>query len=267
MKVCQRSIIFCCCSFLLLSCAPTAEVTRGEGPTITEAQAEAYDGPRARIAVGTIIDKSGTGTKSLTHQFNLMRRHDRRVTLNPGNMVSGIQDMMTTALFGSNRYIVLERANIDDVLVEQEFSASGRVGELSKIPKGKIEGAELLVVGAVTAFDAGLGGFSFPIPIPLNRGSDIAVLNLSFKKSFIAMDVRVIDTATARVLASVAVEGSATKMGAGLGGIARTRYGYVRVPVLLSAFANTPVEKAMTEMVALAVDNIVNKTPAVYYRH
>lgn len=252
---------------MLLSCATTAEVTEGGGATISEAQAEAYDGPKARIAVGSIIDKSGQGEKSLTHQFKLMRSKDRRVKINPGNMVSGIKDMMTTALFGSNRYIVLERDNIDDVLVEQEFSASGKVGSATKIPKGKIEGADLLVVGAVTAFDAGLSGFSIPIPIPLNRGNDVAVLNLSFKKSYIAMDVRVIDARTARILASVAVEGSATKMGAGLGGYARTRYGYIRVPVLLSGFANTPVEKAITEMVTLAVDQIVSKTPAVYYRH
>jgi len=266
-KIYARLIFFLCSLFLLLSCATTAEVTQGDGPTISQAQAEDYDGPKARIAVGSIIDKSGSGDSSLTHQFGLMHKKDRSVKMKPADMVSGIKDMMTTALFGSNRYIVLERDNINDVLVEQEFSDSGRVGTESKIPKGEIEGADLLVVGAVTAFDAGLGGFSLPIPIPLNRGRDIAILNLSFKKSYIAMDVRVIDAKTARVLAAVAVEGSATKVGAGLGGLARTRYGYIHVPVLLSGFANTPVEKAITEMVTLAVDNIVNKTPAVYYRH
>ncbi|MBS1246524.1 MAG: hypothetical protein H6R47_723 [Proteobacteria bacterium] len=54
-------------ALLLAGCAPSATVTKGGGATIGEAQAEHYDGPKARIAVGTIVDKtSAAPLKSLS---------------------------------------------------------------------------------------------------------------------------------------------------------------------------------------------------------
>lgn len=252
----------------MAGCATTTEVTKGGGASIGEAQAEKYDGPKARITVGQIIDKSGTGKESLTHQLGLVaRKSGSTATPDANSFMSGIRDMITTALFQSNRYIVLERESISDVLLEQEFSTSGRVGEASRIPAGQIEGAELLVVGAVTGFDAAAaGGGGFPIPIPINRGRDVIVLDVEFRKAFVSMDLRVIDTRTGRIVSTVAVEGSARKYGAGLSGFAGTRHGgMVRIPTILRGFANTPVEKAISEMVDAAVTQIVDKTPAVYY--
>lgn len=256
----------------ITGCATTAEVTKGGGATIGEAQAERYDGPKARITVGSIIDKTGGEKKkdSLRYQISILRRRGAaHEALDPGAVTGGIRDLITTALFQSNRFIVLEREAISDVLVEQEFSASGRVGEASRIPTGELEGAELLVVGALTGFDAGAaGGGGFPIPIPINRGRDVLVLDVEIRKSHVAMDLRVIDVRTGRVVSTVAVEGSARKFGAGLSGFARTRYGgHVRLPTLLRGFTNTPVEKAISEMVDAAVTHVVEKTPPVYYRH
>ena len=250
-------------------CATTAQVTKGGGETIREAQAERYDGPKARIAVGQIIDKSGSGAKSLSYQLGLLGRRDHGSIPDAAGVMGGIRDMITTALFQSNRFIVLERENLKDVLVEQEFSASGRVGEVSRIPAGQIEGAELLVVGAITGFDAataGAGGGGFPVPIPLNRGQDVMVLDIEIRKAFVSMDLRVIDTRTGRIVSTVAVEGSARKFGAGLSGWAHTRYGgMVHIPVLLRGLANTPIERAISQMVDAAVANIVEKTPDEFY--
>ena len=257
---------------MLAGCATTADVTKGEGANIGEAQAEAYNGPKARITVGAIVDKTGTADKksSLSYQLDRLRRHSSATeSFSNAGMVSGIRDLITTALFQSKRFIVLERENIGDALVEQEFSASGKVGEASRIPLGELEGAELLVVGALTGFDAGAaGGGGFPIPIPVGRGGDFVVLDLEFRKSHVAMDLRVIDVRTGRIVSTVAVEGSARKFGAGLSGFARTRYGgHVRVPTLLRGFANTPVEKAISEMVDAAVTHVVEKTPPLYFHH
>jgi curli biogenesis system outer membrane secretion channel CsgG len=257
---------------LLAGCASTAAVTKGEGATIGEAQAEVYNGPKARITVGAIVDKTGAADKktSLNYQMDLLRRRSgSSESFDSAGLVSGIRDLITTALFQSQRFIVLERENIGDALVEQEFSASGRVGESSRIPLGQIEGAELLVVGALTGFDAGAaGGGGFPIPIPINRGRDFLILDVEFRKSHVAMDLRVIDVRTGRIVSTVAVEGSARKFGAGLSGFAHTRYGgHVRVPTLLRGFTNTPVEKAISEMVDAAVTHVVEKTPPEYFHH
>lgn len=251
---------------VVAGCAGT-QVTEGEGPTIEEAQAVPYDGPKARIAVGRIIDKTGKGSDSLAAHLQYLRSRGHSITSDTGAIVGGMRDMLTTALFNSNRYIVLERENISDVMVEQEFSASGQVGEATKIPMGDIEGVELLVVGALTGFDPGAKGATFPIPIPLKNSRNLPILNLSVSKSYVAMDIRVIDVRTSRVLASVAVEGVARKFGAGLGGFVGTRYGTLYLPSVLTGFTNTPMEKAINEMVEAATDNIIAKTPEVYYRY
>ncbi len=255
---------------VLAGCATTAEVTKGGGATIGEAQAEKYDGPKARITVGAIVDKTGAADQkgSLRYQLDVLRRRSSSPeSFQSENVVGGIRDLVTTALFQSNRFIVLEREAISEALVEQEFSASGKVGEASRIPIGQVEGAELLVVGALTGFDAGAaGGGGFPIPIPINRGRDFMVLDVEIRKSHVAMDMRVIDVRTGRIVSTVAVEGSARKFGAGLSGFARTRHGgMVRIPTVLRGFANTPVEKAISEMVDAAVTHVVEKTPPVYF--
>jgi len=255
-------------ALLLVGCAPSATVTKGGGATIGEAQAEQYNGPKARIAVGTIVDKTGAApANSLSFQLTRLTVSDSdRAVPDANGVLSGIRDMLTTALFQSNRYIVLERATLSDALVEQEFSASGKVGEASRIPMGQIEGAELLVVGALTAFNPGIaGGVGFPVPIPLNTRGDMAILDVQMRKGYAAMDLRVIDTRTARIVASVAVEGSSYKFGAAVSGIASTRSGSVRLPVILRGFTNTPAERAISEMVDAAVANIVEKTPPLYF--
>jgi curli biogenesis system outer membrane secretion channel CsgG len=255
---------------LLSACAGSSEITGGAGgASISQAQSEAANGPKARITVGNIIDKSSdAGKRSLGRQLGILNR-------NAGNgnapdvtsVTSGIRDMLTTALFNSNRFIVLERENIKDVLVEQDFAASGSVGDSTSIPLGGLEGAELLVVGAITGFDAGIGGGAFPVPIPIGRNGDFATLNLAYKRGFVSMDLRVIDVKTGRVVSTVAVEGNAGKFGAAMSGYARSgRSGnYIRLPVVLSGFANTPVEKAINRMVDAAVDFIVTKTPENYF--
>ena len=255
-------------ALLLVGCAPSATVTKGGGATIGETQAEQYNGPKARIAVGTIVDKTGAApANSLSFQLTRLTVSDSdRAVPDANGVLSGIRDMLTTALFQSNRYIVLERATLSDALVEQEFSASGKVGEASRIPMGQIEGAELLVVGALTAFNPGIaGGVGFPVPIPLNKRGDMAILDVQMRKGYAAMDLRVIDTRTARIVASVAVEGSSYKFGAAVSGIASTRSGSVRLPVILRGFTNTPAERAISEMVDAAVANIVEKTPPLYF--
>lgn len=256
-------------TLLLGGCATTAKVTAGQsGATIAEAQA--YRGPRARIAVGPIIDKTGdAGRRSLSYQLtNLRTRSSQYQDMSVANVVSGIRDLLTTALFNSNRYIVLDREDIKDVLVEQDFSASGRVGDQTRVPIGQIEGADLLVIGALTAFDPGISGGAIPIPIPLNRQGDLGVLDLSFKRSYVAMDLRVIDVRTSRIVATVAVEGKATNFGAGLTGFARARHGGIRIglPITLRGFTNTPVEEAISKMVDAAVADLIKNTPDAYYR-
>ncbi len=249
---------------VLLACTGT-QVVKGEGQTIEQARAERYDGPKYRIAVGNIIDKTEPGKdESVAKQIALLnakRPPDQQ--LEPAGVMAGIRDMLVTELFNSGQFIVLEREALNSAIVEQEFSQSARVGDSTRIPRGELEGAELLVVGALTAFDAGLSGAAIPIPIPLGRNfSSFGVMSLSFKRGFAAMDLRIVDAATGRVVASNAVEGRNTSYGLDLKGVYGGGFGYVPLPGVLNVFSKTPVEAALQKMVTAAIGQIAAQKPS-----
>jgi curli biogenesis system outer membrane secretion channel CsgG len=213
---------------------PTATVTSGGGPGIAEAQAVPYNGPKARIAVSKFTDKSAKGYYDIGQ---------------------GMSDMLTTALFNTNRFIVLERGELGEVLSEQDLAASGRVKKGTEAPVGEIEGAELLVVGAITEFEPNAGGVGGGILLP-GFGAGLGV-----KTAHIAIDIRVIDAKTSRILAAQSVEGRAQDIG-GLGAIAPGP-----LAVGFGAFAKTPMEKAIRLCLQTAVNFIAQQTPAQYYHY
>lgn len=223
-----------------ISCAPTAKVTSYGGPSTQQAQAESYSGPKARIAVSRFNDKTGKGwyTAEIGH---------------------GMVDMLTTTLFNTNRFIVLERQILQDVLAEQDLGASGRIQAGTEAPIGKIEGAELLVVGGVTEFEphaAGAGGGLGAI-----LGGPFGAIAGAFKKAHIAIDLRIVDTRTSRILAATSVEGSATNIGGMVGILGGT------VGVGLGGYKNTPTEKAIRVCLQEAVNWIVSQTPQQYFHY
>lgn len=253
------------CLALLAGCSSTADVTRGGGLGIAEMQAEAYHGPKARIAVGRIIDKT-SGKNSLASRIGLLLGDDHE--LSADDFLGGVRDLLTTAVFQSGRYIVLEREHLKDVMVEQEFSTSRRAGDDTVLPLDQLEGIDLLLVGALTGFDAGeSGGIAFPIPVPLgNDRRNWGIVDVEMRTASAMLDLHVIDATTGRIVAAIAVEGKARKFGAAWAGVFSSRHGYVRLPGLLSVFENTPVERALGDMVDAAVTTLVEKTPNEYYR-
>lgn len=219
---------------------PTARVTSGGSQTIAEAQAESYNGPKARVAVAQFKDKTGKGWWT-------------------GEIGDGMTDMLSTALFNTNRYIVLERQILSDVMTEQDLGASGRIRQDTAAPIGQMEGAELLITGAVTEFEPGASGGGGGIG---GWGGGVAGGILGgINKAHIAIDMRVVDTRTSRVVAATSVEGQATDFN--LGGVLVGSH----VGGGLGGYSKTPMEKAVRVALGEAVNFIVSKTPAQYYHY
>jgi len=219
---------------------PTARVTHGSGPSIQEAQMERYDGPKARIAVGDFQVKAAGATVEIG---------------------DGLREMVVTSLFNTNRFIVLERQVIQEVMLEQDLGASGRVKRATAAPIGQLEGAELLVYGVVSEFksDASGMGISIGMPnIPLRLGGGT-------KNAQMAIDLRVVDTGTGRILFATRVEGKASdfsgSIGTQLGG------GRTAMPVTLGGYNNTPMEKAIRACIDKAIEYLCTKTPAQYFHY
>ncbi len=250
---------------LLGACTSAAVVTRGGGAPLQAAMSEPSLGGRYRVMVGAIIDKSDPAKKkSLQRQLdavNAGRGEPEQLTREA--ILHGIQDMLVTDLFVQDRFIVLERAALNDVITEQEFSEEARVGEATRVPPKQLEGAELIVFGAITAFDAGISGGALPIPIPLGDRGDFGVMRLAFKRGYIAMDLRVVDARTGRVLSSVAVNGRNSRFGMDFDVHLAGPHHRVKLPSVLNYFQNTPVEKALQELVTAAVDHIAERVGPV----
>jgi len=247
-----RGAVLVAVAAMLTGCPSTTgtktNVTSGQGgPSIAEARAEPYNGPKARIAVARFENKSA----------------DARRFWNP-QIGDGMADMLTTALFNSGRFIVVERgAGLEDVMQEQDLGASGRVRQDTAAATGEIEGAELLVVAAVTEFEGNAGGTRGGA-----GGIGGGVLGAVFggsRSAHMAIDLRIVDATTSRILAATSVEGEAKDFN--IGGALAGYTGSVGLGGALQSWENTPREKALRQVIGRSVQVVIDNTPQTYYRH
>ncbi len=213
--------------------------THTQGADIYEAQRVAYNGPKVNVAIGDFQVKATGASREIG---------------------DGLREMLMTALVNSNHFIVLDRQAIQDMMLEQDLSASRRAARGTGPKRGKIEGAQIYLYGVVSEFEADSGGtgisfLSAAIPLSLGGGS---------KNSHMAIDLRAVDTATSRILFATRVEGETTdynvNVGTSIGG------GSGKLPISLGQYSNTPMEKAIRVCIDQAVQEFVKKTPKQYYK-
>ena len=201
-----------------------------------------YQGPKARIAVGSFEVKAAKAY---------------------GRIGDGVQDMLIDALFKTNRFIVLEKAAVADLQSEYALGESGWSSEAPA--KGTFETADIILTGAITAFEPdykGTGGGGVIIPLPLKIGGGLKVEK---KEAYIAASIRLVDVRTRRVIKTGTVEGYSSKSSLGIigGGL----IGAVALGVGFENYKNTPMEKAVMIMLENAIKEIVDSVPAEYYRY
>ncbi len=122
-----------------------------------------------------------------------------------------LQDMLIAELAATRAFSVLERKEINAVFSEQELSRSGRVSKSTRVKMGRIKGAKYLIAGTVAAFEKSGA-----------KGGKVRFKGLSLggkkTKTYIAVDVKVIDSATGEIVDVRTIEASAKgkAIGAGL---------------------------------------------------
>lgn len=92
-------------------------------------------------------------------------------------------EMLTTSLFRTGQFELVERKEIERVFQEQEFQLSGMVDPVTAVEIGKILGAQAIVTGAIT--ETGFQTVSLIIKTTVCR---------------VGIDVRIIDVTTAKIL-------------------------------------------------------------------
>lgn len=214
-------------ALFLVSCA-----TAG-GSTNVQAEQEMvyppYDGPKKRIAVLEFENKVNN------------RWWDRS-----WNIEDRLTEMIITELMKTNRFIVVERGSLNEILSEQDLGASGRVRQETAARVGEVLGAQVLVKGAITEFiEKESGGAA---------GIIIGGIGIGGKTNtgHVAMDIRLIDATSGQILQSERAEGKITS--SGIGGIAF----FSGVAFGGTSYKKTALGKATRAAVSDAVMFIVN---------
>ncbi len=208
----------------LAACAPTVSSVNSSGNV---GDVVAYDGPKARLVVGNLNCRvSGCGSVG-------------------GSMA----DSLTAALFRSNRFVMLERDNIEAIQSESALLQSNVVQE----------GADLVISGAITAFEPNASGNAGGISLPVFGG-----IRLGNNEAYIAMDLRLIDVRTRRIVNVTSVEGRSSSFSAGGygGGFIGGRY----LGGSLSTYSNGPMGQAIAVLLEGAVREMSKLVPQEYYR-
>jgi len=251
----MRSALLFIVILLLAGCSHQRVIQDGQN-ALADTQTNQRGHKLKRLAIAPLLDRTDGGKgSSITAQIGLLTGDDSNISAR--DILSGMRDLLTTDLFNRGGFIMLEREGLDEVLTEQAFAADNPTLETAKTPT--LEGADLLLFGAVTAFDMGeSGGLAFPIPIPLGDRGDVGVLDVEMRTAYVALDLRLVDVATGRIVSTTAVEGKARKFGVGMASVFTAGGGHIKLPGLLSLFANTPIEKAMLDMAEAAGEEITS---------
>ena len=182
-------------------------------------------------AGAALADKPVMGVTEFTNEVSGMHWWNADV----GWELSG---MLTNELASTGAFSMVERNQLESVLREQDLGASGRVSKGTGAKIGKLTGAQYLVTGTVTAFEEGTKG--------TGGGIGYKGLRLGGKKgqSYVAVDIRVINTTKGTIDYVRTVEARAKSKGLSVGGY---RHGFSGS---LAKQEKTPTGKAIRALVA-----------------
>jgi len=240
-------------ALFITGCATTATIKNQAGEPIQAKQLEPYNGAKARIAVS---------------------RFDVKAAKVPKAAAAGLSDMLATALVNSNRFIVLERDVLDEVIKEQNLGASGTADSATAPPVGQIEGAELLVTGSVTEYEPNhfsVGGIALGLltgatsVIIASKHSHAPLGAIMYTDALIGADIRVVDTRTSRILLSASFNADAKDFGGGIIGVVGG--GRSTVPLGFGGFQHTGIKIAIRALINKAVSYIAQNTPSRFYHY
>src|SRR5450755_5159345 len=184
-------------SRLLLSSmglAASAGLASAQAPAAAPAAAApaASAAPTKRVAV-------------MNFEYGTVRTYVAQIFGTDQDVGKGICDMLVTKLVQDGKYRVIERAALDKILAEQNFSNSDRADATTAAKIGKILGVDAIIIGSITQFGrddqhtkvggGGFGGF----------GSKYGIGGVSSNKAkaVVGITARMINTSTGEIMVAV----------------------------------------------------------------
>jgi curli biogenesis system outer membrane secretion channel CsgG len=108
--------------------------------------------------------------------------------------------LLINALIRDGRFVVVERAALGQIQVEQQLGTAGSTVAGTAPAAGRMLGASVLVQGTVTKFDSGAGGTS------LNIGG----FGVSNQTAMCEISLRIIDASTGQIIQITTAKGTAS---------------------------------------------------------
>lgn len=175
----------------------------------------------------------------------------------PQEIGDGLREMLQTALFQSNHFIVVDRQDVPSISAEQLLSDSFMADADAILLTGKMNPAEVLIYGSLVDLTGGGAGLRARMPwMPLTVGG-------SYANAEATILIRAVDAASGRVLAVSTVESSATSTRGSIG----TTFRGIDMPIELEMFRNTPIELCIRDTIYRAVIDLTREIPPDYFKY
>ena len=231
----------CLAGMIIISgCSSQYMTTFAEEEPIPDKLNMNYRGPKANVAVGDFTVKA------------------RRASIYIGD---GLREMLETALFESKRFNVLDRLDMEGLTAEQRLSYTKLASKDAPKLGGQLDVAELLIYGSVTEFEPEAMGAGAKADMPgMPANASVAGAN-----AHMAIDVRVVDAASGRLVAARRIDGSAAS-GEAIAGW-QVGGGSSETPLSLGVYRNTPMELAIRDCIYRSVIYICHVIPARYFEY
>lgn len=201
-----------------------------------------YSGPKAKIMIADFEIRAAKATQEVG---------------------VGMRELLINTLSNSNRFSIVERQAPGTVLLKKETTA--QESTQAQTEEVKVKPADLVIAATVTDFEPQTSGGKAGIGGGGGVGSGIlgGLLGASLNKAYVTLDLRIVDTSTSEVLATTRVQGSASDVR----GSFMAAVGNGALGVSLSAYANTPMEKAIRICIIEAIRYISQAIPDNYYKY
>ncbi len=219
---------------LLVTAGGCASMPPGGGgqaqqPQMTQAQPAAqptvparqvtHKGPKLRVGIVDFVNKSSYGA---------------------GRLGTSASDILTTELFKTGAFIMVERDRLKQVLGEQALGQTGVVSAETAAQAGKVLGLNALVTGSISQFGVSTGG------------ADYGVYKQKVQTAKCTVDVRVVDASTGQLLFADSGKGEFERKAQEVLGLG-TRAGY----------DETLGQEALRSAITKFMDNLVQKLQSV----
>ena len=210
-------------AFALAACAPA---TSGEGADVRPFRLPPID-PEQRYVVA-VYDIEAEPTRVDVSLLPARERDARLFT----DLGSGIGDIVTRELFELGRFQLVERRELAKLLAEQDLGETGRFDASTVADVGRLVGAELILVGAVT--ELSIDRASAVVPGFLG-GATVTTVQ-------VGVELRFVEVATGRILGIGSGIGRGIDAEVSVDGLQQAlrllRVGTVRQSIVASALRN-----------------------------